>query len=74
MNKINSEKIISQKIQDIVDKQVTTKNEHLEMFAAAYLLHTNIPPDEAELVEIRGGDAHTIETRWFFRRRTDTSV
>ncbi len=62
---------IKKQIQDIIQKQYTTKKEHLEMFAAAYLLATNIPPDEAELVEIRGGDATTIETRWFFRRRTE---
>jgi len=62
-----------EKINDIVNKQITTQKEHLEMFAAAYCLKTDIPPDEAELVEIRGGSEHTSETRWFFRRKTDTA-
>ncbi len=64
---------LNEKINDIVQKQITAKMEHLEMFAAAYYLKTDIPPDEAELVEIRGGDNHTIETRWFFRPKTETN-
>lgn len=46
-------------------KQSGIRAEMLEQLAAAYSLRCDIPPDEAELVEVRDG----MEVRWFFRRR-----
>ena len=43
------------------------QHEHLEAFAAAYLLMTNIPPQDAVLVQQRSDDGMTI--RWWFERK-----
>jgi Trk K+ transport system NAD-binding subunit len=48
-----------------IEHEVNIRMEHIEMMATAYLLKTDIPPDEVELVE------EQVENRviWYFRRR-----
>lgn len=54
---------------DILHKRITAKQaEHLEMFAAAYLKHTALPPDQVELVQETHG-AQKIS--WRFVKRND---
>jgi hypothetical protein len=52
-------------IEECTRKIATTRAEHIEMMAGAYLKATNIPPEEAVLVEEKDGQTW----RWWFERR-----
>jgi hypothetical protein len=49
-----------------VEKVYGIRMQYLEMMAASFALHTNIPVDECELVEQRHDDGRTS---WYFQKR-----
>jgi hypothetical protein len=51
--------------ESILRRIMEGRSHHLEAFAAAYLSLTDIPPEEAVLVEQRDGNI----IRWWFERK-----
>jgi uncharacterized HAD superfamily protein len=54
-------------VDECTNRIETTRAEHIEMMAGAYLKATDIPIQEVELVEEHDG----LMMRWYFRRRKD---
>jgi hypothetical protein len=57
---------IQEIIESAAEKQAEIRMSHIEAMAGAYLLLTDIPPDEVELVEDR---TDGFRVRWYFRRK-----
>jgi hypothetical protein len=49
----------------LAGKAIEKRLKLIDMLAAAFLKHTGLHPDDAELVEVREAG----KTRWFFRAR-----
>lgn len=53
---------------DVLSTNISKRQaQHLEMYAAAYLKHTDLPPDKVELVQVMLPDKIT----WHFEKRDD---
>lgn len=49
----------------LAGKAIENRMKLIDMLAAAFLKHTNMRPDQVELVEVREAG----KTRWYFRAR-----
>jgi len=65
------EKDVYQVVKALNEKGIRIRNTHIEIYAAAYYQKTDLPPDEAELVEEfrpkSDGDGYQLV--WYFQKK-----